>query len=140
MTESNPTLIPFIIFAALVILIAAALVILSYFLGERHKEKMTDEPFESGIQPTDTARLRFNSNFFLIAMFFVIFDLDAAFIMTWAVTFRELGLAGYIGVSIFIFILMAVLIYEWGIGALDFGPKGKKIIKAMKRKMGNGEL
>ena len=65
---------------------------LSYVLGEHHKEKKTDEPFESGIPPTGDARLRFSSNFYIIAMFFVIFDLDAAFIMLWAVSFRELGL------------------------------------------------
>jgi NADH-quinone oxidoreductase subunit A len=135
--NSNTVLLPFLIYAALVILIVSLMIILSYVLGERHKEKMTDEPFESGIEPTESARLRFNSHFYLIAMFFVIFDLDAAFIVTWTITFRELGLAGYIGVSIFIFILVAVLIYELGIGALDFGPNGKKIIKAMKKRIEN---
>jgi NADH-quinone oxidoreductase subunit A len=62
-------------------------------------------------------------------MFFVIFDLDAAFIMLWAVSFRELGIPGYIGILIFIIILMILLIYELRIGALDFGPNGKKILK-----------
>ena len=102
---------------------------LSYFLGERHKEKTTDEPYESGIPPTGDARLRFSSGFYIIAMFFVIFDLDAAFIMLWAVSFRELGVAGYIGIIIFIGILMVLLIYELSIGGLDFGPDGKKILK-----------
>jgi NADH-quinone oxidoreductase subunit A len=129
------TLLPFLIYSALVIIIAASLIIISYLLGERHKDKLTDTPFESGIKPTDSARLRFNSHFYLIAMFFVIFDLDAAFVITWAVTFRELGIAGYIGVCIFIFILVAVLIYEWGTGALNFGPDGKKIIKAMNKSL-----
>lgn len=102
---------------------------LSYILGERHNEKTTDEPYESGIPPTGDARLRFSSNFYLIAMFFVIFDLDAAFIMLWAVSFRELGLPGYIGILIFIVVLIILLIYELSIGALDFGPNGKKILK-----------
>ncbi len=79
------------------------------YFGERHKEKTTDEPYESGIPPTGNARLRFSSHFYLIAMFFVIFDLDAAFIMVWAVSFRELGLPGYIGIVIFIAMLMVVL-------------------------------
>ncbi len=105
------------------------MIVLSYFLGERHKEKSTDEPFESGIPPTGDARLRFSSGFYIIAMFFVIFDLDAAFIMLWAVSFRELGLAGYIGILIFIGLLVILLIYELSIGALDFGPDGKKILK-----------
>lgn len=102
---------------------------LSYVLGERHKEKATDEPYESGIPPTGDARLRFSSGFYIIAMFFVIFDLDAAFIMLWAVSFRELGLPGYIGILIFIGLLIVLLVYELSIGALDFGPNGKRILK-----------
>jgi NADH-quinone oxidoreductase subunit A len=106
---------------------------LSYVLGERHKEKLTDEPYESGIPPTGNARLRFSSGFYIIAMFFVIFDLDAAFIMLWAVSFRELGLAGYIGILVFIGLLVVLLVYELSIGALDFGPNGKKILKYKNR-------
>jgi len=120
---------PFLIYASAVLLLAGIMLGLSYILGERHKEKLTGEPFESGIPPTGNARLRFSSHFYLIAIFFVIFDLDAVFIMTWAISFRELGIAGYIGILVFIGILIAVLIYEIGIKALDFGPKGKLILK-----------
>ncbi|HEY3389872.1 MAG TPA: NADH-quinone oxidoreductase subunit A [Prolixibacteraceae bacterium] len=102
---------------------------LSFVLGERHNEKTTGEPYESGIPPTGDARLRFSSSFYLIAMFFVVFDLDAAFIILWAVSFRELGLPGYIGILIFIGILFILLIYELSIGALSFGPDGKQILK-----------
>ena len=129
MQVQNITLWPFIAFAAIVITLIGIMIGLSYVLGERHMEKTTDEPFESGIPPTGDARLRFSSSFYLIAMFFVIFDLDAAFIMLWAVSFRELGLPGYIGILIFIGILMILLIYELSIGALDFGPNGKRILK-----------
>lgn len=127
--EQNIPFWPFIVYASIVITLIGIMIGLSYVLGERHKEKTTDEPFESGIPPTGDARLRFSSSFYLIAMFFVIFDLDAAFIMLWAVSFRELGLTGYIGILIFIGILMILLIYELSIGALDFGPDGKKILK-----------
>ena len=120
---------PFLIYAFLVVLVVGIMLGLSHILGERHKEKLTGEPFESGIPPTGNARLRFSSHFYLIAIFFVIFDLDAVFIMVWAISFRELGIAGYIGISVFIGILIAVLIYEIGIKALDFGPKGKTILK-----------
>lgn len=129
MLELNNKLWPFIIFAVIVVLLIGVMIGLSYVLGERHKEKTTDEPFESGIPPTGDARLRFSSSFYLIAMFFVIFDLDAAFIMLWAVSFRELGLPGYIGIVIFIAILMVLLAYELSIGAIDFGPNGKRILK-----------
>jgi len=124
---------PFIVFTLIVISLIGIMIGLSYVLGERHKEKTTDEPFESGIPPTGDARLRFSSGFYLIAMFFVIFDLDAAFIMLWAVSFRELGLPGYIGILIFISLLIVLLIYELSIGALDFGPDGRKILKYKNR-------
>jgi NADH-quinone oxidoreductase subunit A len=120
---------PFLIYAFLVVLVVGIMLGLSHILGERHKEKLTNEPFESGIPPTGNARLRFSSHFYLIAIFFVIFDLDAVFIMVWAISFRELGITGYLGISVFIGILIAVLIYEIGIKALDFGPKGKLILK-----------
>jgi NADH-quinone oxidoreductase subunit A len=129
MLEQNITFWPIIVFAIAVISLIGIMIGLSYFLGERHKEKRTDDPYESGIPPTGNARLRFSSGFYIIAMFFVIFDLDAAFIMLWAISFRELGIAGYIGILIFIGLLIVLLIYELSIGALDFGPSGKKILK-----------
>jgi NADH-quinone oxidoreductase subunit A len=131
--EQNITFWPFIVFAFCVIILIGIMIGLSYLLGERHKEKTTDEPFESGIPPTGDARLRFSSGFYIIAMFFVIFDLDAAFIMLWAVSFRELGLPGYIGILVFIGLLIILLIYELSIGALEFGPDGKKILKFKSR-------
>ena len=133
MLEHKITVWPFIAFAAIVIALIGIMIGLSYVLGERHMEKTTNEPYESGIPPTGDARLRFSSSFYLIAMFFVIFDLDAAFIMLWAVSFRELGLPGYIGIVIFIAILMVLLVYELSIGALDFGPNGKRILKYKNR-------
>ena len=133
LTLSVIRFLPFLIYALAVLVIVSAMIALSYFLGERHKEKSTDEPYESGMPPTSNARLRFSSHFYLIAIFFVIFDLDGAFILVWAASFRELGLSGYIGILIFIGILIAVLIYEIGIKALDFGPKGKLILKHKNR-------
>jgi NADH-quinone oxidoreductase subunit A len=127
--EQNIPFVPFIVFALIVISLIGIMIGLSYILGERHKEKTTDEPYESGIPPTSDARLRFSSSFYIIAMFFVIFDLDAAFIMLWAVSFREISLPGYIGILVFIGILIVLLIYELSIGALDFGPDGRKILK-----------
>jgi len=117
------------VFAVIVVSLVGIMIGFSYILGEHHNEKATGDPFESGIPPTGNARLRFSSRFYLIAMFFVIFDLDAAFIMLWAVSFRELGLPGYIGILIFIGILIILLIYELSTGALDFGPSGKQILR-----------
>ena len=127
---------PFIVFAIISVLLVGSMILLSHFLGERHNEKTTDDPYESGIIPTGNARLRFSSHFYLIAMFFVIFDLEAAFIMAWAVSFRELGIPGYMGMLVFVGILMVVLVYELRIGALDFGPQSKQILKFKNRMRG----
>jgi NADH-quinone oxidoreductase subunit A len=94
---------------------------ISYLLGERHHEKQTAEPYESGIAATGTARVRFDIKFYLIAMFFVIFDLEAVFIFAWAVSVRETGWVGYAEMLIFIGILGAALVYIWKLGALEWG-------------------
>jgi NADH-quinone oxidoreductase subunit A len=127
------TIWPFLLYTALVFILLAAILTLSYLLGQHHREKSTDLPYEGGIEQTGSARLRFSAQFYVVAMLFVIFDVEAVFIMLWALGFYELGWPGYIGVAIFIVQLVVVLIYEWGIGALDFGPDGLKIIKAYKK-------
>ena len=132
-SEHSTLLWPLLLYAGAVILLVSIMIGLSYILGQRHKEPETDEPFESGIKITGDARIRFPVHFYIVAMFFVIFDLEAVFIVAWAISFKELGWTGYIGVLVFIFILLAVLVYEWKIGALDFGPKGKKILEAMRK-------
>jgi NADH-quinone oxidoreductase subunit A len=109
-------------FLAVVILMGIILG-LSYVLGERHKERATDEPYEAGAPIIGSARQRLNARFYLVAMFFVIFDLEVVFIIAWAVAARPLGWAGYITISIFIAVLMAALVYLWRLGALDWGTK-----------------
>jgi NADH-quinone oxidoreductase subunit A len=69
---------------------------------------------------TGSARLRLSVDFYLIAMFFVIFDLEAVFIFAWAVAARDVGWFGYIGVVIFIGVLVTALLYEWQMGVLDW--------------------
>ncbi|HTF16892.1 MAG TPA: NADH-quinone oxidoreductase subunit A [Chryseolinea sp.] len=113
--------------------LVGAMLGLSYFLGQRHKEHATDEPYEGGILSDGSARIRFSSQFYMIAMLFVIFDVETIFIVSWAIAFEELGWYGYFGVLIFIILLVVVLIYEWRNGALDFGPDGGKILKAYKK-------
>ncbi len=134
----NPTW-PFLVFGAIVLVLVLAILGLSYILGQRHKDRATGEAYESGILSTGSARLRFPSQFYLVAMLFVIFDIETVFIVSWTIAFGELGWPGFIGVSVFILILLAVLVYEWRNGALDFGPDGKKILKAYRklRKPGN---
>ena len=132
MTEAQPSseLWPLLIYALLTIIIVGSMILISYFLGQRHQEKSTGEVYESGVEVTGSARLRFPIQFYMIAMFFVIFDLEVVFLVAWAIAFKQVGWLGYTAASVFIGILTAVFIYEWRIGALDFGPSGKKILKA----------
>ena len=84
----------------------------------------TDQPFESGVVaagPGEADQVRLTIEFYLIAMFFVIFDLEAVFIFAWAVAFEELGWRGYLGASVFILVLLLALLYEWRTGVLDWG-------------------
>ena len=99
---------------------------LSYVLGQRHRERATGEPYESGMVPTGSARTRIDVKFYLVAMLFVIFDLEAVFIFAWSVSLREVGWQGYIEILLFIAILLAALFYLWRLGALDWGPSKLK--------------
>ena len=112
---------PLVVYAAIVAVLVAAMLGLSYVLGQRHRDRSTDFPYESGILSEGSARVRLSFKFYLVAMFFVIFDLEAVFILVWAVAVRETGWTGYIEVSIFIAVLLAALAYLWRVGALDWG-------------------
>jgi NADH-quinone oxidoreductase subunit A len=135
-SENTALLWPILAYAAIVFTLVGAILGLSYVFGQHHNDRATGEPFESGILNTGSARLRFSSQFYLIAMLFVIFDVETIFIFSWAIAFRELGWYGYAGVVTFIILLVVVLIYEWRNGALDFGPDGGKILKAYKKLKG----
>ncbi len=119
---------PLGIYFGAVVALVAVMIGFSYFLGERHREQQTGEPYESGIVSTGTARVRFDVQFYLIAMFFVIFDLEALFIYAWAVSINENGWTGYAEMLLFIGILGAALIYLWRIKALEWGTLRQKKI------------
>lgn len=126
---------PFIVYAAAVVLLVAVMIAVSYFIGERHAEKAKDLPYEAGIKPTGSARMHFPIHFYMIALFFVVFDLEAVFIFTWAISFNETGWRGYFILLVFIAELLILLIYLWKVGALDFGPDGKAILKVYNKKI-----
>ena len=128
------TLWPLVVYFLAVIFIAAAMIGLSYFLGQRHQERATGQPYESGIVSTGTARVRLSAQFYLIAMFFVIFDLETVFIFAWAVSAREAGWVGYVEILVFIVFLMAALVYLWRLGALDWGTLPKRKAQMLQRK------
>ncbi len=122
---------PFVLYTCLAMLVVGGMLGLSHFLGQRSKGYPKNVPFESGIELTGSARLRFPAKFYLIAMFFVLFDIETVFVIAWAIAFRDLGWAGFAGISVFIGILMVILVYEWRTGALDFETSGREILKTL---------
>jgi len=125
--STSSSLWPLALYFGTVLLLVTAMLSLSYFLGERHREKQTNEPYESGITSTGSARVRFDVKFYLIAMFFVIFDLESVFVYAWAVSLRESGWAGYAEMLIFIGVLAAALVYLWRLGALEWRSPEKPV-------------
>ena len=111
---------PLGVYATLVLGLVGAMLGLSYVLGQRHREHSTDFPYESGILSEGSARVRLSAKFYLVAMFFVIFDLEAIFIFAWAVAVRETGWTGYAVASTFVLVLLAALAYLWRVGALEW--------------------
>ena len=108
------------VYFGIVILLVAGMLLVSWLLGQRHAAPARGIPFESGIVSTGSAHVRLSARFYLVAVFFVIFDLEAVFLFAWAVSALTLGWAAFWEVLVFIGVLVAVLIYLWRIGALDW--------------------
>ncbi len=115
---------PIVVYFGAVVVIVGGMVGLSALLGQRHDDPATHELYESGIVATGDARVRFSSHFYLIAVFFVIFDLEAAFVYAWAVSAREVGWPGYVELVVFVGILGAALVYLWRVRGLDVTARG----------------
>ena len=114
---------PLAVYFTAIVVIIAGLIGLSFVLGQRHGERATGEPYESGIVSTGSAQVRFDIKFYLVAVIFLVFDLEAAFLYAWAVAVRETGWAGYAEVLVFVGVLAAALAYLWRLGVLDWGKQ-----------------
>ncbi len=112
---------PLAVYFLAVIALVAVMLGLSHVLGERHRAAAASTPYESGIVSTGSARVRFPAKFYLVAMFFVIFDLEAVFVFAWAVSARRTGWLGFTEIAVFIGVLVATWAYLWRVGALDWG-------------------
>jgi NADH-quinone oxidoreductase subunit A len=114
------------IFLLAIAVICTLMLGISWFLGGRYRGRAKNEPFESGIVAVGGARLKFSAKFYLTAMFFVIFDVEALFLYAWAVSVRQSGWAGFVEACIFIAVLLAGLIYVWRVGALEWAPEARR--------------
>jgi len=106
--------------------VIATMLLLPAVLGQRHRERTTGERYESGLPPAGGLPRRYSIEFYLVAMLFVIFDIEAAFVFAWAVVARHVGWTGYIVLAVFVVILLAGLAYEWRTGALEWGTSGRR--------------
>jgi NADH-quinone oxidoreductase subunit A len=135
-TTPTAHLLPLIVYFGAILAVTAVMVGGAYFLGQRHRAPHADEPFESGIVPTGDVHIRFSVQFYLIAIFFVIFDMETVFLFAWAVAVKQAGWAGFFEALFFIGILIATLVYLDAIGALDWRTRRQRSEAACRQSPG----
>jgi len=118
--------VPLLILIALVVISAVAIVVLSHLFSPTRPTPVKHEPYESGIPPLGTARERFDVKFYLVAVLFIVFDIEVVFMMPWAVAFRRLDilglgvLGGLLEMIVFVAVLLVGYVYLWKRGALEW--------------------
>jgi NADH-quinone oxidoreductase subunit A len=111
---------PVLVQALVAMALAAGLLTASYALGKRVRNKFKDMPYESGITPTGDARHRFSVKFYLVAMLFILFDIEAIFLYPWVVVYRELKMFAFVEMLVFVIMTLSGFFYIWKKGALDW--------------------
>ena len=119
-TSPTEVYFPVLLQAVVAMLLAAGLLTVSYLLGKRVRNRVKDMPYESGIVPTGDARQRFSVKFYLVAMLFILFDIEAIFLYPWAVVYRELAMPGFVEMLVFVILILSGFFYIWKKGALDW--------------------
>jgi NADH-quinone oxidoreductase subunit A len=111
---------PILIFIGIGIFFGIAPIVMGYILGPKRPNHEKLSPYECGFNPEGDARLPFDVRYYLVAILFILFDLEVAFLVPWAVVFRRLGWHGMIAMGIFILLLLLGFVYEWKRGALEW--------------------
>ena len=112
--------IPIVIFLAIALVVGIVPMLAGRLLSKRVPEAAKDSPYECGFEAFEDSRMRFDVRYYLVAILFIIFDLEIAFLFPWAVAVREIGLAGLLAMAFFLAILVIGFIYEWKKGALNW--------------------
>ena len=123
---SSAALWPLAVYLVVVVGAAAGMVALSSLLGGRHRGPATDLAYESGIRPTGSGRVSLPVDYYLVAVFFVIFDLESVFLYAWAVAVRRAGWFGFAEAVVFVGALAASLVYLWRVGGLEWSMAGRQ--------------
>ena len=111
---------PVLVQALVAMALAAGLLTASFVLGKRVRNRVKDIPYESGITPTGDARHRFSVKFYLVAMLFILFDIEAIFLYPWVVVYRELKMFAFVEMLVFVIMTLSGFFYIWKKGALDW--------------------
>lgn len=111
---------PVVVQALVAMALAAGLLSASFVLGKRVRNRVKDIPYESGITPTGDARHRFSVKFYLVAMLFILFDIEAIFLYPWVVVYRELKMFAFVEMLVFVIMTLSGFFYIWKKGALDW--------------------
>src|SRR6195256_3239995 len=138
-TSYSDTYFPVLVQIALAVVVAAALVAISFAIGQRVKDRGKDSPYECGIAPTGSARGRFSVKFYLVAIVFILFDIEAVFLYPWAVVYRELKMFAFVEMLLFIVLILSGFFYILKKGALDWSsepsnPTADKTAEALTNK------
>ena len=121
---------PVLVQIVIAALVAAGLIGVSALLGKRAKSPQKDMPYESGMIPSGTARERFSVKFYMVAMVFILFDIEAIFLYPWAVVYRQLKLFGFFEMLLFIGLVVVGFFYIWKKGALSWSPEEMQAVRS----------
>jgi len=116
---------PLLIHFAAVCLLAAGIVLLSYFIGQHKANKSKMSPYECGMEPIGDIRQRFSVKFYLVAMLFILFDVEAVFLYPWAILIRDLKMFGFWEMMTYVAIILVGFIYVWKKGVLDWNKPSR---------------
>lgn len=111
---------PILLFIIIGIVFAGVFISLGFLRGKRNVYQQKILPYECGFDPFNNARVRFDIRYYLVAILFIIFDLEIAFLFPWSISLGEISWPGFLSMMVFIFILTVGFIYEWKKGALDW--------------------
>jgi NADH-quinone oxidoreductase subunit A len=118
----EPGIFSLAVYGVLILVLMGAMLFVASWLGEKRPGVEKSRPYECGVIPTGSARLRYPVPFYLVAIFFLIFDVEGAFIFAWAIIYEDLGWTGWIQMAFFISVLLIGLLYIWKKGGLDWRP------------------
>src|SRR3954468_24008793 len=118
---------PVLVQAIVAMALAAGLLSVSYLLGKRVRNRVKDMPYESGIVPTGDARQRFSVKFYLVAMLFILFDIEAIFLYPWAVVYKQLKMFAFVEMLAFVALVMAGFFFVWKKGVLDWAHADRDV-------------